>query len=121
MSEPSHLTLNTVVLIGLMVAASCAGNILLKLGAEATASLELHYRLFDWRILLGLSIFAASALLYILVLGKLPLNVAQSMMALQYVAVLFASVTFLGESLPLTRLLGAASVILGVLLIGMSV
>lgn len=114
------MTLQLVAIVLFMVIAAAGGNLLMKLGADATNDVSMVYRLMDWRILIGLSLFALSAVLYIVLLGALPLNVAQSMMALQYVVVMITSVLLLGEALPLLRLLGAGFVVVGVLLIGLS-
>ena len=114
------MTVQLAAIVLCMVIAASAANLLMKLGADATGGVSMAYRLMDWRILVGLSLFALSALLYIVLLGALPLNVAQSMLALQYVAVMVASVFLLGEALPLLRLVGAAFVVVGVLLIGLS-
>jgi undecaprenyl phosphate-alpha-L-ara4N flippase subunit ArnE len=114
------MTVQLVGIILLMVAAACAGNLLMKVGADATNELAIVHRLLDWRILIGLSLFGLSVIFYVVLLGALPLNVAQSMMALQYVAVIITSVLLLGEALPLLRLVGAAFILIGVVLIGLS-
>jgi drug/metabolite transporter (DMT)-like permease len=50
----------------------------------------------------------------------MPLNVAQSFAALQFVAVILASAWFLGEPISGVRWLGIALIIAGILTVGIS-
>jgi drug/metabolite transporter (DMT)-like permease len=71
-------------------------------------------------VVLGLALFGVGAMLYILVLSRLALNVAQSMLALQYVGVMLGSALILGEPISPTRLLGAGMIAAGVVVVAWS-
>jgi multidrug transporter EmrE-like cation transporter len=65
------------------VAFSMAGQTLLKAGAGAA---DLWTQLWDWRTLVGLALYGASAFLYIVALRKIPMSVALPSTAASYVA-----------------------------------
>jgi hypothetical protein len=67
-----------------------------------------------------LAMFGAGAALYILVLSRLALNAAQSMLALRYAGVMLGSAWVLGEPMPPIRLLGAAMIVVGVAIVAWS-
>ncbi|MDN5345396.1 MAG: hypothetical protein PWQ18_1510 [Clostridia bacterium] len=71
-------------------------------------------------ILGGLLAFAASFLLWLKVLAQVPLSYAYPMVSLGYVFVFLISWLFLGENLPVLRVLGLALIIGGILLIARS-
>jgi drug/metabolite transporter (DMT)-like permease len=107
-------------LIAAMILCTVVANLLLKTGAVADPAVGFVAKLLQPCVLLGLAFFGAGAMLYIIVLSKLALNVAQSMLALQYVGVTLGSVWVLGEPMPPARLLGAAMITAGVLVVAWS-
>ena len=106
-------------LVTAMVAAACAGNVLLKLGADA-ARFETISSLLDWKLLLGAALFGCALMLYILLLKRMPLNVAQCFMSLQFVGVILAAYFVLHEPLPALRVAGVTLIALGVILVAVS-
>jgi undecaprenyl phosphate-alpha-L-ara4N flippase subunit ArnE len=76
--------------------------------------------LLNWRILLGLCSFGLAACLYTLILQWLPLNVAQSFAAGQFIAVILASAWFLSEPIGASQGLGIALIALGISIVGWS-
>ncbi|HKW52517.1 MAG TPA: EamA family transporter [Stellaceae bacterium] len=100
----------------LMVLCTVAANLLLKLGAMVPLEQRVLFGLFDWRTLLGFAFFGGSLLIYSWLLGWMPLNLAQSLASLQFVAVILASALVLAEPIPLPRLLGIALIVAGILL-----
>jgi drug/metabolite transporter (DMT)-like permease len=66
------------------------------------------------------AVFAAAVIIYSIVLQWMPLNVAQSFAAFQFVAVIVASAWFLGEPISGVRWLGIALIVAGILAVGMS-
>lgn len=106
----------------IMICLTVTANLLLKSGATApgTSSNNL-LSLLNWRVIAGLASFALGAVIYVLILTKLPLNVAQSFAALQFVAVIFASWLILGEPIGGLRWAGIALIGAGILLVGMTV
>ena len=109
------------VLLGFTVMIGCtvAANLLMKMGAMT----QIQQRLFgvvDWKTLVGLGSFAAAALIYARILAFLPLNIAQSFAAAQFVAVILASDIFLSEPIPAGRWLGIALISLGIIIVSVT-
>ena len=102
------------------IASVVCGNLLLKLGAMRSAESGLVAWIVDWRILSGLALFGAGAVFYLLLLRRLPLNVAQSFLVAQFVGVILGSYFILDEPLPLIRLGGIVLIIAGILVVGFS-
>lgn len=111
--------MNVYVLVVTMILTAIGANILLKLGAIASEPLGLA-GLLNWYVLVGLAMFGLAALLYLIVLRRLPLNVTQAFIATQFVGVLLASHFILGEAIPPLRIAGCALIVSGVVLIGFS-
>lgn len=105
-----------------MIFLTVTANLLLKSGATApgVASDNL-LSLLNWRVIAGLFSFALGAAFYVLILTKLPLNVAQSFAALQFVAVVIASWLILGEPIGGLRWAGIGLIGAGVVLVGITV
>lgn len=98
------------------------GQILLKLGAEglkngASCSLNLFGFCLSWHLLVGVFVYGAATVTWILTLRDMPLSIAYPVVSLSYVLVALLSVALLGERLNLTYGLGLALIIAGVSLI----
>nr|WP_294863451.1 EamA family transporter [uncultured Pseudogulbenkiania sp.] len=102
-----------------MVLLTVSANLFFKSGAVRVADGLLG--LLNIKIVLGFVCFGLAALLYIVVLRVLPLNVAQSLGTIQFVAVIIAAHLVLGEPIGATRLLGIGLIISGVVLIGRTI
>jgi drug/metabolite transporter (DMT)-like permease len=59
-------------------------------------------------------------LIYAWILAFLPLNVAQSFTAAQFIAVILASAVFLSEPIPVARWLGIALIFVGILVVSLT-
>ena len=106
----------------IMICFTVTANLLLKSGATAPGSTSDNLlSLLNWRVIVGLASFALGAFFYVLILTRLPLNVAQSFAALQFVAVILASWLILGEPIGGLRWMGIALIGAGILLVGMTV
>jgi multidrug transporter EmrE-like cation transporter len=103
--------------IGFIVMVSCTvvANLLLKLGAVVPPDQRMLFGLFDWRTLLAFVFFGGSLLIYSWLLGRMPLNLAQSLASVQFVAIILASALVLAEPIPLPRLVGIVLILAGVL------
>ena len=101
-----------------MISFTVAGNLLLKTGATAYSGVL--WNLLNWRVAAGLATFALGAVFYVLILTRLPLNVAQSFAALQFVAVVVASLVVLHEPIGTLRWIGIGFIVVGILLVGKS-
>lgn len=107
------------VLVG-MVTCVVTANLLMKIGASAPRVPWL-LGLASWQSLVGAFFFALGLPFYMLLLKWLPLNVAQSMAAAQFVAVILASYVFLQEPITKTRLIGICLIVAGILLVASTV
>jgi drug/metabolite transporter (DMT)-like permease len=105
-----------VVMIGL----TAIGNLLMKLGAAIPLGNRPIFGIVAWQTCAGIAIFAVAVLVYAALLQWVPLSVAQSFAALQFVAVIIASALILGEPISLPRWIGIVLITLGVLTVGVS-
>jgi len=65
----------------------------------------------------GMAAYAVALAAYLILLSRVPLNVATSIAALNFVAVIVASRIVLGEPIPALRYTGFALILLGVWLV----
>lgn len=110
----------TLLFLTAVICSTVAGNLLLKAGVSSDPTDGLIAKLLQPYVLLGLALFGTGAMLYLMVLSRLPLSVAQSVLALQYVGVMLGSTLVLGEPMPPSRLLGAVLITGGIIFIGLS-
>ena len=112
--------MQTTLLIIATLLSVVAGNILLKLGALETSEKTFVQTLLHWQIALGIMIFGAGAIFYMMLLKRIPLNVAQSVLVGQFVGVILASYFILHEPLSALRLVGIALITIGIAVVVMS-
>ncbi|PYX56888.1 MAG: hypothetical protein DMG76_13490 [Acidobacteria bacterium] len=105
-----------------MISFTVAANLLLKTGAVAGGPEPggQFTHLVNWRVFLGLVSFGLAACFYILVLQWLPLNVAQSFAAAQFIAVILASTWILSEPIGTSQWVGISLIALGISIVGWS-
>jgi multidrug transporter EmrE-like cation transporter len=96
------------------VAVSMAGQTLLKAGA---ARADFIAQLFDWRTLLGLCLYGAAALLYIMALRRIPMSVALPATAVSYVAAALIGHYGFGEPLGALHIVAIGLIGVGVVLL----
>jgi multidrug transporter EmrE-like cation transporter len=107
------------VLLLMAIGLSTSGELFLKKGVSVAGSVEFSVvgmtRIFTtWQILLGFTLFAAGALLWLKVLSLADLSWAYPMLAMGYPLIVLGSVVFLGEPLNLQRVLGSLLILGGV-------
>ena len=104
-----------------MISLTVTANLLMKSGTNLLAGKEINILAFilSWRLILGLTCFGCAALVYILILRWIPLNVAQSFAAAQFIVVILASWLVLGETIGSAQWLGIALITLGISIIGL--
>ena len=102
-----------------MIAFTVTGNLLMKIGVDSlNEEAGFLARLLSWRALLGLTLFGCAAMLYIAVLRWIPLNVAQSFLAAQFVAVVLASRLVLLEPIGPIQWVGIVLISAGIAIVG---
>jgi len=102
-----------------MIACTVAANLLMKIGVRS-APAALFLNLMSYSTALGLVAFGGAGVLYSAVLGILPLNVAQSYAAAQFIAVIGASYVLLGERIPAAGWVGIAMIAAGIVTVAAS-
>ena len=114
--------MRTLLAVAGMVAFTVIANLLLKTGAVMgrEAGGAWWAQLLNWRIAAGFASFAVAALFYTVVLRTVPLNVAQSFTAAQFVAIVLASAIVLSEPITGMRWLGIALIASGIAIVGWS-
>jgi drug/metabolite transporter (DMT)-like permease len=112
--------MRTALLIAGMIAFTVIANLLLKTGAVMgrEAGGAWWAQLLNWRIVAGLGSFGVAGLLYTVVLRWLPLNVAQSFTAAQFVVTILASAWVLSEPITAARWIGIALIAAGIAIVG---
>jgi multidrug transporter EmrE-like cation transporter len=118
------LTIASVALLLFAVAAAASGQVMLKHGmqvasaraAESGGSLALRAATSPW-VLLGLVVFAISAVAWLAALSRVPLSVAYPFNALGYLVILTASIVILHERANVLTWVGTALVVSGLLIV----
>ena len=108
--------MNALVLLVAMISCTVIANLLMKMGSSDNPT-PLLFGIISWRSACGLLAFACAGLLYARVLRVLPLNIAQSYAAAQFIVVVLASRLILGELVPLTRWLGISMIAIGIVVV----
>ena len=108
-------------LISIMLGA--VGQFLLKLVALGLKNkgsvLELVFSLINYKIVLAVTCFVTSMLMWIFVVRKLELSIAYPMVSMGYVFVMILSACFLQEHVYWTKLLGTAMIVAGVIVLNL--
>jgi drug/metabolite transporter (DMT)-like permease len=123
-----HMTAGNLLLVLSAVALAATGQLMLKHGMQlATArardshgSLVIAAATTPW-VLLGLVVFAVSAVAWLGALSRVPLNVAYPFNALGYIVILAASVVVLHERANLLTWAGSLLVVSGLVIVVLSV
>ena len=96
------------------IATSMVGQTLLKAGASAPSFVA---QLFDTRTIIGLGLYAGSALLYIIALRKIPMSVALPSTAVSYVVAALIGFYVFAEPLGVPKITGIGMICLGVIML----
>ncbi len=105
----------TFLILAGQVALTVVANLLVKTGSQ-TGVLQNSaiMGLLNLTTLAGLLCFGGSFALYAFLLQRLPLNIAQSFLAVQFIAVIMASAIILGEPVSALRWAGIGFIFLGI-------
>jgi len=119
--------MRTYVLLFVSIALGALGQVTMKWGTMKVAAVDgegIRGLLFKYftnpQILLGLVLYALSAVLWILAISKVNLSFAYPMVALGYIIVFGISHFAFGESISLLRLIGLITIVAGVAMIAKS-
>lgn len=118
------MTIENLVLLVFAVAAAATGQVMLKHGmriasaraASTHGSLAIAAATSPW-VLLGLAVFGISAVAWLAVLSRVPLNVAYPFNALGYLVILTASIFVLHERANIWTWAGTLLVVSGLVIV----
>lgn len=96
------------------IVTSMAGQTLLKAGAGAA---DFIAQLLDWRTIIGLALYGAAAILYIVALRRIPMSVALPFTAISYVAAMLIGHYVFGESITLQHIAAMTLICAGVVML----
>ena len=100
--------------LALAIATSIVGQTLLKAGSGVPSFVA---QLFDPRTILGLGLYAVSALLYIVALRRIPMSVALPSTAVSYVVIALIGHFGFAETLGVAKITGITMICLGVMML----
>ena len=114
-------------LLLIAICLTVSGEVLLKLGMNQVreqvgafnASLPVLIRTFtEWRVILGFALIFSGALFWLGVISRADFSFAYPLLALSYVVALVPARLVLQEQLTWNRIVGAAIVVVGAIVIG---
>jgi drug/metabolite transporter (DMT)-like permease len=122
-----QLTVGSMLLLLFAVASAAAGQVMLKHGmqvasvraADSRTALAVAAATSLW-VLVGLAVFAISAVAWLATLSRVPLSVAYPFNALGYLAILTASIVVLHERASVLTWLGSLLVVSGLVIVVLS-
>ncbi len=122
-----HLTIANVSLVLFAVTTAAIGQVMLKHGMQVASSRAAHSHgslavsaaTSAW-VLVGLLVFAVSAVAWLAALSRVPLSVAYPFNALGYLGILTASVLVLHERANLLTWMGSLLVVSGLIIVVLS-
>ena len=122
-----HLSIANLALVLVSVLAAAGGQLMLKQGMQlatskhksAGTSLVLGAATSPW-VWLGLAIFGISAIVWLVVLSRVPLSLAYPFNALGYLVILTASILLLHERANLFTWAGTTLVVAGLVIVVLS-
>jgi drug/metabolite transporter (DMT)-like permease len=115
-----------VILSAVFVLTTTFANVMQKkavgaIGPMPVVSLEFVRRLaqspYMWA---GMGAYVLALAMYVVLLTRVPLNVATSIAALNFVAVLLAARFVIGEPIPPLRYVGFACIVIGIYVVGLT-
>lgn len=101
------------VALALVIAGNAAGNIFLKLGADAARHRPAWLGIINWQTVLGVACFAFGILAYAWALRQFELHNAQIIVSLQYVVVILLAGWLLREQISGMQWLGIGCIAIG--------
>ena len=119
-----HLTIGNVALVLFAVGTAAVGQVMLKHGMQVASSRAAHSHgslavsaaTSAW-VLIGLLVFAISAVAWLTALSRVPLSVAYPFNALGYLGILTASILVLHERANILTWLGSLLVVSGLIIV----
>ena len=118
-AHPHTLNRQSVALVFLCTLSGAAAQIFMKLGANNIQHPSVAQILGNTPLIIGYALYGVNTLMLALALKKAPLSMLYPIISLTYVWVTMLSVMIFNESVNTFKLLGLATVIAGVTVLGM--
>jgi drug/metabolite transporter (DMT)-like permease len=112
--------LTTILFILASVSLNSLAQITWKKGLKATNKTSLLKMMLKPKVMLGFLMFAASSLIWIMILSNVEVSYAFPFLSLSYVITTILSYLVLDEKVTRKRVLGVAVIIIGVIIVGVS-
>src|SRR5262245_20928022 len=103
--------------MGAVVVGNVLGNVFLKLGSSVEAGKGSMFGVFGWHTPVGIGFFAAAVVCYAWALKRLPLHLATSILALQYIGAIAAAAILFGEAITDLKWAGIVLICIGLAII----
>ena len=103
--------------LGAAILTSLVGQVLLKAGAEGMSGQGLLVQVLRWQTVIGIGLYSAGALLYIIALRRIPMSVALPCTAASYVVIALIGWWFFQEPLGAQKLAAIFLIATGVVLL----
>ncbi|MGE5570555.1 MAG: EamA family transporter [Rhodospirillales bacterium] len=117
-AQAAATPVQSIVLVAIASFIGSFGALFLKSGA-GKLHLGMRYLIFNRRLLLGVALFCASSLAYVVGVRRGELSVLYPLVSLSYIWTLLWSVLFLKERLTRNKCVGLALIVAGIILIGL--
>lgn len=117
-AQAAATPVQSIVLVAIASFIGSFGALFLKSGA-GKLHLGRRYLIFNRRLLLGVALFCASSLAYVVGVRRGELSVLYPLVSLSYIWTLLWSVLFLKERLTRNKCVGLALIVAGIILIGL--
>ena len=101
----------------LMIVLNVCASLVLRQAGTSPVESKFLFGVLGWMGIGGFALFGISGLLYAVILTKIPLILTQSVAALQFIGIVFASRFVLGEPVSTMKWLGISLIFLGILFV----
>lgn len=108
--------LNVLILVIISTLIGAFGSILLKKGSKEF-NLNPFKQIKNWKIILGLSLYVVSSIIYIVALKFEKLSIVYPLVSLQYVWISILAQRFLNEKMNKLKWIGITLIMLGITMI----
>lgn len=113
MERSLNLRMLGAIALALVIACNAAGNIFLKVGADAARRRQAWLGIINWQTVLGVACFAFGILAYAWALRQFELHNAQIVVSLQYVVVILLAGWVLREQISGMQWIGIGCIAIG--------
>ena len=104
-------------LLAVVVASNVLGNMFIKLASQSFSKHVFLWGFLSWQLAAGIACFACGVLVYATALRSVPLYAAQSIVALQFIGIVFMASIYFKEQITHLQWAGITFMVLGLALV----